>query len=380
MLRISGFSSRNLYFRLAPDLYFGNRGSIAMHINFRVDGLPPQQQTELKVYLNTAPVATILVSDNSAPIQHATVALPISALNPYSNVITLVWDGSVPAGTTPAPALQIMRNSAIDFGGTPHFLDMPKLERFADAGYPFTRYADLSQTAVLLGDNRDAGLLSSFLDVMGFFGAQTGYPVVGVTIAAPSEMKSVKNKDLILLGRYSDSELVKPMAGALPIVVTQNSVRLSDDDNWWMKLRRSAWNPQGRTRQTIEDLLEADRGSIGVIVGSESPFQAGRSVVAVLAQDDAAADTMGSQISGVVRDGAIYGSISVFYNGRFESLYLIRNSYDCGTLPSYQALNLWFVRRIYLLPLWTLIGAWLVTIWIVPHAEKQARLRLGGQA
>ncbi len=46
----------------------------------------------------------------------------------------------------------------------------------------------------------------------------------------------------------------------------------------------------------------------------------------------------------------IYGSISVFYNGRFESLYLIRDAYETGTLPPYQALNLWFVRRIYLLP------------------------------
>jgi cellulose synthase (UDP-forming) len=193
-------------------------------------------------------------------------------------------------------------------------------------------------------------------------------------------MKSVKDKDLILLGRYSDSQMVKSLGSALPLLVTQNSVRLSDHDNWWMKVRRSAWNPEGRTRQTIEDLLEADRGPIGVIVGFESPFQRGRSVVAVLSQDAAAAYTLGSQISGVVRDGAIYGSISVFYNGRFESLYLIRNSYDSGTLPPYQALNLWFVRRIYLLPLWTLIGAWLITLWVVPHAEKQALMRLGGQA
>jgi cellulose synthase (UDP-forming) len=321
-----------------------------------------------------------LVSDNSAPIQHATVALPISALNPYSNVLTLVWESAVPAGTIPAPDLQIMHNSTIDFGGTPHFLDMPKLERFADAGYPFTRYADLSQSAVILGDNRDPGLLGAYLDVMGFFGAQTGYPAIGITVAAPSEMKSLKDKDLIVLGRYSDSQVVKPLGSAFPLAVTQNSVRLSDPDNWWMKVRRSAWNPQGRTRQTIEDLLEADRGPIGVIVGFESPFQRGRSVVAILSQDDAAADTMGAQISGVVRDGAIYGSISVFYNGRFESLYLIRNSYDCGTLPPYQALNLWFVRRIYLIPFWTLIGAWLVTLWIVPYTEKQARMRLGGQA
>jgi cellulose synthase (UDP-forming) len=116
-----------------------------------------------------------------------------------------------------------------------------------------------------------------------------------------------------------------------------------------------------------------------VIAGFESPFQRGRSVVAILSQDDAAADTMGSQISGVVRDGAIYGSVSVFYNSRFESLYLIRDTYQCGTLPPYQALNLWFVRRIYLMPLWTVLGAWLITIWLLPHIERRARLRLEGK-
>ena len=381
LLRINGFVSQSLYFRLAPDLYFGNRGSVATNLSFRVDGLPAQQRTQLRVYLNTFPVATIPVSDDpSAPIQHATVDLPITALNPYSNAITLSWEAIDPAGTAPPPVLQIMRSSFIDFGNTPHFLDMPKLERFADAGYPFTRYADLSQSAFVLGDNRAPGLLSAFLDVMGFFGAQTGYPGIAITVAAPSEMKSLQDKDLILLGRYSDSELVEPVASALPLVVGQNAVRLSDNDNWWMKARRSAWNPQGRTRQTIEDLLEADPGPTGVIVGLESPFGRGHSVVAVLSQDDPAANTMGSQISGVVRDGAIYGSISVFYNARFESLYLSRDTYQSGTLPQYQALNLWFVRRIYLLPLWIVLGAWLVTIWLLPHIEKQARVRLEGKA
>jgi cellulose synthase (UDP-forming) len=379
LLRLSGYGVRNLFFRLAPDLYFGNRGSVAMHLNFRVDGLPAQQRTELKVYLNTYPVATIVVSDDSAPIQHATVALPISALNTYNNTVTLIWDGAGSPETTPPPALQIMRNSAIDFGGTPHFLDMPKLERFAEAGYPFTRYADLSHSAVVLGDNRGAGLLGSYLDLMGFFGAQTGYPALGIATVAPSEIETVADKDLILLGRYSDSEIVKPVVSSLPVVVGQTSARLADDDNWWMKLRRSAWNPQGRTRQTIEDLLEADPGPIGVIAGFESPFQRGRSVVAILSQDDASADIMGSQISGVVRAGAIYGSISVFYNSRFESLYLIRDTYQSGTLPPYQALNLWFVRRIYLMPLWPLLAACLITVWLLPHIERRARLRLEGK-
>jgi hypothetical protein len=82
----------------------------------------------------------------------------------------------------------------------------------------------------------------------------------------------------------------------------------------------------------------------------------------------------------VQRAGAIYGSISVFYDDRFESLYLSRDAYQNGTLPHFQALNLWFVRRIYLLPIWVVTCCWLTTIWLLPHIEKRVRLRLEGKA
>jgi cellulose synthase (UDP-forming) len=379
-LRFKGFISQNLFFRVAPDIYFGNRGSIRMRLNFRLDGMAPQQRTELRIYLNTMPVATIPIISDGTPIQHASVALPITALKPYSNALLVSWEAVGWADSSAEPALQFMRNSSIDLGGSSHFLDMPKLERFAEAGYPFTRYADLSKSAVVLADNHAAGLLAEYLDLMGFSGAQTGYPAVGITIASPSEMESIKGKDLILLARYSDGQILKPLGAVLPVTVNQNSVRLSGTDDLWMRVRRSTWNPQGRTRQSIEDLLEADPGPAGLIAGFESPFEAGRSAVAILSQDDAAAAVMGSQISGVQRKGAIYGSISVFYNDRFESLYLTRDAYQNGTLPRYQALNLWFVRQIFLLPIWVVVCCWLTTIWVLPHIERQMRLRLEGKA
>ena len=66
-LVLDGFTLRTLYFRLSPDLYFGNRGSIPLHLTFRVDGLQPQQRTELNLYLNSIPVARIVVSADETP-------------------------------------------------------------------------------------------------------------------------------------------------------------------------------------------------------------------------------------------------------------------------------------------------------------------------
>ena len=164
-------------------------------------------------------------------------------------------------------------------------------------------------------------------------------------------MGSLADKDVILLGRYSDSEMVRRVAGSLPVSISPSGMRLTDEDSWWMQLRRSAWNPKGRTRQSIEDLLEADSGPQGLITGFQSSQSGGLSAVGIFGQDDAALDLLGAQLSGVKREGSIYGSISVFYNGRFESLYLRRDDYQIRTLPQSQALNIWIVRRIYLLPI-----------------------------
>jgi hypothetical protein len=141
LLVSSDLSSRTLYFRLAPDLYFGNRGGVPLRLAFRAEGLQSQQRAELNVYLNSTPVGRILISADGAPIQHATVLLPVTALLPYSNSVLLTWKADGWIDSNKPPVVHLMRNSSIDFQGVQHFAEMPKLERFAEAGIhsPATR-------------------------------------------------------------------------------------------------------------------------------------------------------------------------------------------------------------------------------------------------
>ena len=46
--------------------------------------------------------------------------------------------------------VEIDPNSTIDFSGFYHFARLPDLKLFTVSGYPFTKYADLSQTLVLM--------------------------------------------------------------------------------------------------------------------------------------------------------------------------------------------------------------------------------------
>lgn len=378
-LRISGFRSINLPFRLAPDLYFGDRGSIPLRLNLRVDGLGAGLNARLTVLLNSTPVAATLVSGDSSLIQHVTVTLPISALQPYRNSLTLIWAPEEAVPSAVEPELQVMRNSSFEFGDVSHFLDMPKLERLSEAGYPFTRYADLSQTAVAIGNANSPGQISAYLDLMAYFAAQTGYPGLRVTVVSPSAIDSLAGKDLILLGNFSDVAALNRFGDRFPLHFWNGTARIKDS-SWWMDIERSTWNLKGRSRQSIEDLLEADPGPQGLIVGLQSPAERNRGAVVILAKDDDAMDLLATQLADIDRSGAIYGSLSVLDDGRFESLYLSRDLYEIGSLPHYQQVNFWFLRRFYLLPVFILAFCALPVVWLLPWLDERVALRLKGGA
>ncbi len=46
----------------------------------------------------------------------------------------------------------VLKDSYLDIRDIPHWAVMPNLELFSNAGYPFTRRADLTDTAVVLPD------------------------------------------------------------------------------------------------------------------------------------------------------------------------------------------------------------------------------------
>ena len=66
--------------------------------------------------------------------------------------------------------------STLDLSGYDHFIAMPNLGVFKDSGFPFTRMADLSQTAVVLPDDAGVADLNAYLTLLGRFGQSTGYP------------------------------------------------------------------------------------------------------------------------------------------------------------------------------------------------------------
>ena len=374
-LKITGFGEQLYSFQLPPDLYFGNRGGIPLRLNYRVQNLPASSEPEFNISLNNVRIATFR-SSNGEPIQHAEIFLPVSALNPYSNQLRIEWEGTGESTPTNGPELQIQQNSSIDLQDIPHFVKMPRLERFSEAGYPFTRFADLSNTTFVLSNFQSKEQIGLYLAIVSQMARQTDSPATQLSVKPASAVDSTAGRDLIVLGSYTDSALAERLGSNFPIRFQNGKPFFANSDNLWLRVRRSTWNVKGRTRQSIEDILSADPKPDGVISGFESAFHPGVTVVALFGDGASGFDALAEQFSSTTRDGSLYGSLSVFYVGEFESLYLTRDEYQIGSLPWSEFLISWILSHIFFVPFLIIVCCALPTWWLLWWLDYRVNRRL----
>jgi hypothetical protein len=207
-------------------------------------------------------------------------------------------------------------DSTIDLTGFKHYAALPNLTLFAHAGYPFTRFADLSQTAVILKNGNDTSAVESFLYLMGRFGRLTGVPVTGMRLfGAKATADELRDADLLILAATSDG-LQPEGASALGVTIGAGSPQL----------RHALQSPEGPA--TSVDVTAT--GSVAVIEGYESPYTPHRSVVTLLANDATARSALAQALE--TRTTAIHGDVVVV---RGDSLQAYRwgKSYFVGDLP-----------------------------------------------
>lgn len=89
-------------------------------------------------------------------------------------------------------------NSTLDLTKLKHFISMPNLAAFINAGFPYSKMADLSETVVVLANHASAEEYTTFLNLMGNIGRATGYPTIKITVQTNVETKTLENKDVLL--------------------------------------------------------------------------------------------------------------------------------------------------------------------------------------
>ena len=265
--------------------------------------------------------------------------------------------------------------STLDLSGYDHFIAMPNLGVFKDAGFPFTRMADLSETAVVLPDNASAADVSAYLTVLGRFGKYTGYPATAVTVTQADAVSAVADKDLLVMASGANQPLLKQWAERLPAASGQEQrFELSD-----LTMRIRNWfspDPEANLRRTRLAMAFSGGQPSTYLTGFESPFKSGRSVVVVAGGDEQGlAHAIDALSAGDDKAGSIQGSLVVVRGKTVESL-VADEQYFVGSLSSLTYLQWLMSRHVGWMFLITALGVLLLGGLAYLALRAKARKRL----
>jgi cellulose synthase (UDP-forming) len=378
-------SVAQIYPRLPPDLYFGAQQELPLHLKFRPNVLHAGDADPLEVSLNGHNQGAELLARGGDTAggkdDGIVVPLRIRDLRPYSNTVRIESAAPAmkpdpcakPASGVPNGAL--LSDSYIDIRGVPHWVALPNLELFANAGYPFTRLADLSDTSVLLPSRSAPGEIEVFLALMGHFGAQTGYPALRVTVEGADDLKSDRTKDYLVLGTAENQPAIQRLNSGFPVVIDSDGLHPHDSLGFFAPIRHAWWMlrewEDGNRRIPATGGLPA-----ATIEGAEWPKGSSRSVVVVALRDTAAIPAFEDAFLGTSQTSDIGQSISLLRGDRFTSYSGGGDLYHVGYLSPWRRMGLIFASFSWLVVLMTVGISFLMAFLVRAMLRRHARNRL----
>ncbi|AXC12945.1 Cellulose synthase catalytic subunit [UDP-forming] [Acidisarcina polymorpha] len=366
-IQVEGSNPLNFYLHFAPDFNFGNRKDMYLHLTYstgsqRLDRLGPRSNIEVR--LNGNPADSVPLTEGAA----GAVNIPLGDLPAavFANTMQIQFY-AVPRSNNACGDIHfsatVADNSFLDMGGAAHLAFLPDLLLFANAGFPFTRFADLSETAVLLPASPSVSEITLYLDLMGHFGAQTGLSALRVQVGSIGNEIESSNKDLLVLGTFEDLAAMHQSLLHPPLRLYGGSWSLSIRARIAQKVE--SWlHPGAASLFNLEDNAHPD----GVIEGIRSPYSGERSIVFILGKDDAALDPMTSELMAQLPHDSIHGNVSIWEGASFGSYLLVAPGYAVGDSSPLERLRLLLPQypltvALALLLLCSLFAIW-IQIWI----------------
>lgn len=350
-----------IYFHLRPDLFFGEKQNIKLSLHYRYNALPVGPQSALRVVANGKLVSEVPLPPGTDFVDgERQILIPVADLRPFGNTLLFNFDfiptKPISADAPTASMLQgeILCNSTLNLSGLSSWAKMPNLELFADAGYPFTQFADLSQTTVVLPASPSMEEISLYLHLMSHFGQQTGYPALQITVEGP-DTTLANNRDYLILGTLANQTSFTALDPQLPATLDASGIHIKPLESYLSLLSltdltlQRLWSKV--TASQFKNNIPSNRGGIpdALIEEIKSPSSPDQSIVLIILQNNAAANTFSTTLLDRSHSGDIGGSVSLLRNAKFESYSVGANSYYVGNISWYARMRIWMAQYFLLL-------------------------------
>jgi cellulose synthase operon protein B len=365
--------------RIPPDLFMWGTKGAPLDLRYRYTVRPKADRSSLDISLNNGFVTSIPIPPVSTLLQAVNQILPIYTPEATASAhyhlhippallasraqlaMHFFYDipdtGECTGRLMPNVTGEIDPQSSIDLSDFAHYMALPDLAAFANSGFPYTRLADLSGTAVILPDAPDANDDSVYLFEMGHMGASTGYPVTAVTVGSASSVDQFADKDLIVIGAPGRQALLQRWAESMPFSGDNQALHFTLSE---LRHRFAYWwhGPHGLPHAAAPvSLSQVADDQDAFLVGFESPLKRLRSVVALISQPGQSQnDLMGALLDADVLP-SVQGALDIVH-GHTVTVVSNGNAYFVGHLPILD-----YLRWIFSLhPLLLTFGALIVSL------------------
>ena len=386
--------------RMAPDLFTWNAQGIPLNLQYRYTPTPFSDRGALNVALNGQFLKSYPLHASGDSQGKVNALLPLVGDTPGQTRSNMKIPAFMVGGDNQMqfsfqiPPAELGRcrstqpvelraaldpQSSIDLTGLDHYIAMPNLAAFANSGYPFTKYADLAQTAIVLPAQPTATDIQTYLTAVARMASSTGYAGTRFTLLAPAQIREAGNRDILLIAHGDSDGLLQQWHADMPAVLAAGKRSVQPLERGLHRFYDLFSMSEGAPTRPSEGstTLEGD-GPLAAIVGLQSPLTPERSVVALTATDPGAMRLISQSLNDGAKVERLHGDLSLLRGDTIES-FRINPVYYVGDLPWYK--RLWFHLHTHplLLALLGIAAGLILTLLVYGALRSLARQRLEGR-
>lgn len=268
-------------------------------------------------------------------------------------------------------------NSQLDFTGYPHYIKLPNMRTFAYSGFPFTRMADLSDTVAILPKNPQAEEIEVFINMMGKFGKDTGYPTTKIHLTHTWSKDMLQDKDILVVGTATNEKSID--AKLTPMMLLEKGYRLTQTPHKNLKEMPSISDGSLNEASKPANLVKLKAtGDFAAITSYQSPFNKQRTVVNFLAETPSSYKLINQALNDSGKIDAIFGDV-VTLNSKNVSSFNVGKSYYVGQLPVWKLVMYHFSKypSLMILAVILLITLVAIVLWKILRTISHRRIEAG---
>jgi hypothetical protein len=396
-LQVEGLNSDaiKLNFNMPPDIFAWRSKGVPMDLHYRYTPRLVPDRSTLNVSMNeqfvqALPLSSVpsklekklklpLIEDGKA-ISNDLVLLPHSGIYGQNQLQLKYFFDYTKQGSCKDVFLNnergvIDEESTIDFSSFAHYAALPNLGFFVNDGFPFSRMADLSETAVVMPDNASVSELETYLVLMGRMGRATGYPAIRHAIITAAGVDANSDKDMILIGTAENQPLLARWADKMHTLLEKGTHTLKLPGPFERLMSRWDNLDLDDAMHRAGDLIAKGDGGLGALVAFESPLKSGRSVVAFTGDNDQQIAALAVSMADPKILPHFYGDLVLQSGARIEG-FQTGPTYYVGNLPWVTALRWYFGRQPLLMIAFIGLAALLVAAVSFRYLRKRVNQRL----